>query len=79
MNITIIDIFNKRLDVSLQSTAKIPIFYFIMVFSILTIVLFPFYIRGNGAKPLQWILTSLFLGIILYLFYIIYSTGGFNV
>ncbi len=79
MNITIIDIFNKRLAASLQNNAKIPIFYFILIFSVLVTVFFPFYIRGNAAKPLQWILTALLLCIILYLLYIIYSTGGFNV
>ncbi len=80
MNINIIDIFNKRLDAFLQNNMKIPFFYFILILSIVVIVLFPFYIlKGNRAKPLQWIFTSLFLGIMLYLVYVIYITGGFNV
>ncbi len=80
MSINIIDIFNKRLDASLQNNMKIPFFYFILILSIVVIALFPFYIiKGNRTKALQWIFTSLFLGIMLYLVYVIYITGGFNV
>ena len=78
MNMTILDLFNKRLDASLQNTIKIPFFYFILIFSVFVIVLFPLYVKGNGAKPLPWILTALVLGIMLFLLYIIYITGGFH-
>ena len=79
MNMTILDLFNKRLDASLENTIKIPFFYFILIFSFLVIVLFPVYVKGNGAKPLSWILNALIFGIMLFLLYIIYITGGFNV
>ena len=79
MNITILDLFNTRLDASLHNAIKIPFFYFILIFSVFVIGLFPLYVKGNGAKPLPWILTALVLGSMVFLLYIIFITGGFNV
>jgi len=62
-----------------NNSIKIPFFYFILVFSVVIILLSPFYIRAGKAKPLNWMLTSLFVSIIISLIYVIYIMGGFNV
>ncbi|MGB9735300.1 MAG: hypothetical protein ACP5JP_03440 [bacterium] len=75
----LIAVFNSRLDLVLHNSMKLPILYFIFLFSIVIIILSPFYIRLNKAKPLSWILASLLISIILSLLYFIYIFGGFNV
>lgn len=75
----LIDLFNNRLDSVLHNTMKLPFFYFFFLFSIAIILFSPFYIKINKTKPFKWILSSLFISIIVLLFYFIYVSGGFNV
>lgn len=79
MNITLIDLLNKKLDVSMRGASKMPFLYFLFFFSVLIVLFFPFYIKGHGNRLIQLLVVSLFLGIIVYLVSIIYMTGGFNV
>ncbi len=78
MNINIMHIVNARIDASLHNSIKIMAFYFMLIFSVLVIALFPLYVKGPQARTARWLLTSLTAGLILYLVYIIYVTGGFH-
>ncbi len=79
MGIKLINLFNNRLEASLHNAYKVHFFYFLLFFSAVLILLFPLSIKNNMVKPGNMLFTSIVLGIILYIIYIIYLAGGFNV
>lgn len=79
MNLQLINVFNERVDAVLHNALKAPVFYFLLFFSVILILLFPFYLKNNGIKLVRSVAVSMVLSIISYLIYIIYVTGGFNV
>ncbi len=79
MNIHLINILNKRLETCMHNALKTPFLYFLLFFSALIVLLFPFYLKDNGNKLDRLLIVSLLLGIIASLIYAIYITGGFNV
>ncbi len=78
MDIHIIQSLNTKIDASMHNSIKMLAVSFLPAFSVFVIALFPLYIRGTGARTARWLLTSLAAGIILYLMYIIYVSGGFR-
>ncbi len=79
MNLQLINLFNERVNAVLHNALKAPVFYFLLFFSVILILLFPFYVKNNGIKLAWSVAVSAMLSIVSYLLYIIYVTGGFNV